>query len=383
MRVTGLRLENFRNHALTRLSGSDSVNVFLGDNGEGKTNILEAVSYLCLTKSFYAGNDRVAAQIGKEYFVLEGELRSDRGLDFTVRVTFDAASAQKKFLVNNAEVETLASVVGRFPVVILSPEGGLVTTGSPSDRRKFIDIAISQASKRYLDELLEYRRVLKQRNKILLDAKIARHDPGDAIEPWSESLVDHGTELIVKRREFVKDFAVQVADAFQKLTGEQETPSLRYLPSVDIDDGADSAAIASEFAVQLTENFSEERRTGSTLVGPHRDEIEFTINGLDLRKFASQGQHKTFLVALKVAEFHYLKEQCNETPVLLLDDVFSELDEHRSHRLLNMVGQLGQTFITSTSEQVFAGALESNSGAKRFFVKQGVVTNEEAGNFVH
>ena len=155
MRVSALRLENFRNHERTQLRGADSVNVFLGDNGEGKTNILEAVSYLCLTKSFYASNDRVASQIGKEYFVLEGELHSDRGTDFTVRVTFDAANAQKRFLVNNAEVETLASVVGRFPVVILSPEGGMVTTGSPSDRRKFIDIAISQASKRYLDGLLE------------------------------------------------------------------------------------------------------------------------------------------------------------------------------------------------------------------------------------
>jgi DNA replication and repair protein RecF len=231
--------------------------------------------------------------------------------------------------------------------------------------------------------LLGYRRVVKQRNKILLDARITRQDPGEAIEPWSKGLVEHGTQLIVKRREFLKEFTTQVADAFQRLTGEQETPMLNYAPSVTVDEQATAGEIADRFMQSLTEQFTEERRAGTTLVGPHRDEIEFSINKRDLRKYASQGQHKTFLVALKVAEFHYLKEQCNETPLLLLDDVFSELDEHRSHRLLNMVGELGQTFITSTSEQVFSGALEWGNGARKFLVKQGAVTHEEAGKYVH
>ena len=383
MRVTALRLEQFRNHAHTRLQNADATNAFLGDNGEGKTNILEAVSFLCLTKSFYAGNDRVAVQLGTEYFVVEGELQSDGGTAYSVRVTYDAASAEKRFLINNAEAETFASVIGRFPVVILSPEGGTVTTGSPSDRRKFVDLAVSQASRRYLDELLEYRRVLKQRNKILFDARTTRQDCSSIIEPWSKSLVEHGTQLMSKRREFLDEFAPPVAEAFQQLTGEQETPALRYAPSVAIGEDSTAGEIANRFTDQLTEQFSEERRAGTTLVGPHRDEIEFTINGRDLRKFASQGQHKTFLVALKIAEFHYLKERCNETPLLLLDDVFTELDEHRSRRLLNMVAQLGQAFITSTNEQVFSGALEWGNGARKFFVRQGVVSYEETGNFVH
>jgi len=383
MRLTGIRLEQFRNHSRTALQCGDTMNIFLGDNGEGKTNILEAVSYLCLTKSFYAGNDRVATRIGNEYFIVEGDLHSDRGVDFSVRVAFDAVNAEKKFLVNNAEVETLSSVIGRFPVVILSPEGGAVTFGAPADRRKFIDLAISQANKRYFEELLEYRRVLKQRNKVLFDARMSRQDYSDVIEPWTKNLVEHGTQLIVKRREFLREFSPYIADAFQQLTGEQETPALHYAPSVTLDEGSAAPEIENRFSTQLQEQFVEERRAATTLVGPHRDEIEFTINGRDLRKFASQGQHKTFLVALKVAEFFYLKEQCSETPLLLLDDVFSELDEHRSHRLLGMVRRLGQTFITSTSEHVFADALEWGNGAKKFFVRQGVVSYEETGKLVH
>ena len=390
MRVAELRLEKFRNHGSTRLPCAENGNIILGDNGEGKTNILEAISYLCLTKSFYASNDRVAVQIGKDFFIVEGKLRSDSGIEFTVRVSYDVANTEKKFLVNNAEAETLTSVVGKFPVVVLSPEAGAITSGSPSDRRKFIDLAISQASKRYLEELLEYRRVLRQRNKILFDAKVTRQSPqecAEVIEPWNKGLVEHGAQLMVKRAAFLHDFIGHVADAFQQLTGEQETPALRYAPSVFAQEGETTAEVESRFAAMLDEQFPEERRVATTLVGPHRDEIELTINGLDLRKFASQGQHKTFLVALKVAEFFYLKEQCNETPMLLLDDVFSELDEHRSQRLLRMVQQLGQTFITSTNEQFFSNAFANDSNwggaAKKFSVHQGVVTYEKAGNLVH
>ncbi|MGH2568534.1 MAG: DNA replication/repair protein RecF [Bacteroidota bacterium] len=380
MRLKNLRLENFRNHDNTRLVHADNANVFLGDNGEGKTNILEAISYLCLSKSFYAANDRIAAQIGKDYFIIEGEFCSDRDVDFFVRVTYNTPNAEKKFLINNAEVETLASVVGRFPVVILSPESGATTTGSPADRRKFIDLVISQASRVYLQTLLEYRKALKQRNKILLDAKVTRRDCTDIIEPWDKSIIDLGTQITLKRQGFFQGFIGYVQKAFEEFVGELEIPGIDYVSSIPLKGNDSAEQVKKEFEKQLQVQQAEERRMGMTLVGPHRDEIEFTLNGLALRKFASQGQHKTFLVALKAAEFYYLKEQCNETPLLLLDDVFSELDEYRSQRVLHLVQNVGQTFITSSSEHMFPAGFEWGGTTKKFSVKQGTVLHEEASN---
>lgn len=383
MRLTNLRLVNFRNHGETQLSFGHGANIFLGENGEGKTNILEAVSYLCLTKSFYANNDRHALQLGKDFFAVEGEMLSDRGTGFAVRVLYNQNGAEKKLWINKTETDSFSAVIGKFPIVVLSPDGGATTHGSPVDRRKFVDLAISQASKMYLENLMEYRRVLKQRNKILFDARAARQDCTAQLEPWSEALVETGTQLILKRGGFIREFAQYVRDAFQHVIGGSETPSIRYASSVDVSEGTAAGEIQKQFRRQLNEQQPEERRTGTTPVGPHRDEFEFAINGLELRKFASQGQHKTFLVALKMAEFFYLRERCNETPLLLLDDVFSELDERRTERVLNLVQGLGQAFITSTSEQVFPADFAWGGMKKRFSVRQGTVIHEEAGNLVH
>ena len=352
------------------------------NNGQGKTNILEAVSYLCLTKSFYASNDRIAAQIGKEYFIVEGNFLSDRGVEFFVRVTYDTANAEKKFLVNNAEAETLASVVGRFPVVILSPESGATTAGSPADRRRFIDLVVSQASKAYFQTLLDYRKALKQRNKILFDAKISRQDCTALIEPWDRSVIDLGTQITLRRQRFFREFTAYIQGAFEELVGESETPGMRYLSSIPLSGNGTAEQVQKEFEKRLQSQQTTERRMGVTLVGPHRDDIEFTINKRELKKFASQGQHKTFLVALKAAEFYYLKEQCNETPLLLLDDIFSELDEHRSQRVVDLIQHVGQTFITSTGEQMFPARFEWGGTTKKFYVRQGTVTHEEASTVV-
>jgi DNA replication and repair protein RecF len=383
MRLTNLRLVNFRNHGETRVPAVNAVNVFLGDNGEGKTNVLEAIAYLCLSKSFFSGGDRVALQIGKEFFAVEGDFVADNTTCFAVRVLYNAPSGEKKIWVNKAELETLSTIVGKFPVVVLSPEGGAITAGAPVDRRKFIDLVLSQASRVYLDKVLEYRNILKQRNKVLFDAKISRQDCTELLEPWDVQLVDLGASVSERRAEFVREFSSYVSDAFQRLTGESETPAMQYRSSVVTHGSESNGELREQFRKQLSEQHDEERRAGTTLVGPHRDEIGFTINGLDLRTFASQGQHKTFLVALKIAEFYYLKERCNETPLLLLDDVFSELDEHRTRQVLRLMQSLGQTFLTSTNEQLFSGKLAWNSAAKKFSVHQGVVTYEETGSLVH
>lgn len=350
------------------------MNVLVGDNGQGKTNALEALSFFCLTKSFYASADATVLQREKTFFEIEGTLESDGGKEYSLRVAYDDHLKKKKYTINGMEVEKFSTVIGMFPVVILSPENNAITFGSPNDRRKFADLVISQSSASYMEDLMEYRRILRQRNRILSEAQ--GNDCADRLGPWNDMLIAYGARIVRRRRIFIKEFMPYIADTYRHIVGDQETPAIEYLPTVPAGENDEGNDIAQAIAAKLQRRYKDELRFKTTLVGPHRDEILFSLNGMHLKHFASQGQHKTFLVALKVAEFFYLKERCNETPVFLLDDVFSELDEHRSQKLLSLVDTLGQSFITATSEKIFGGSRWDNE-RKKFHISNGSVVNEK------
>lgn len=373
MKIVRARLSNFRNHHDTAFEFGARMNVLVGDNGQGKTNALEALSFFCLTKSFYAGADALAMRRGSASFELEGTLASDDGREFRVRVAYDDAQKRKKYSINGAESESLSSVIGMFPVVVISPENAAVTFGAPGDRRKFADLVIAQSSASYMEDLLEYRRIVRQRNRILAEAQ--GNDCRAALEPWSEMLAAYGARIVRRRVRFVDEFLPIILESYRHIVDEREVPSLRYATAVPADGTEEELAGALRAA--LLRRHREELRFRTTLTGPHRDDIELSLDGLPLRQFASQGQHKTFLVALKAAEFFYLKERCRETPVFLLDDVFSELDEHRSRRLLTLTESLGQTFITAVSEKVFGGA-EWNGERRRFPIAGGSLISRTA-----
>lgn len=369
MNVAEIRLTNFRNHESSDIRFGSGFNILLGSNGQGKTNVLEAISYLSLTKSFYAANDSTTLQIGREFFEINGTLLTQEKIENRVCVTYQRETGEKQFSINRSRPETLGSVIGRFPIVILSPENSAITFGAPLERRKFLDLILSQVSRVYFDDLLEYRRALKQRNKILTDLRIHRRGGEDLLDPWTEELINYGSRIIHRRRQFVNEFEIYVKRAYYDVVQNHEEPRADYVGIAEIPD--DAAGIA----VVLERNFGERRREeirrGATLVGPHRDELQFSINGISVQRYASQGQHKTLLVALKVAEFFYLKERNEEVPILLLDDVFSELDEHRSKNILEMIGALGQTFITSTSEAVFQDSITWGENNRKFYVENG------------
>lgn len=370
MKISNALLRSFRNHNETAFDFGARVNVLLGENGQGKTNVLEALSFLCLTKSFYATADATAVQRNATSFEIESALESDGGKEFRVRVAYDDAKKEKLFSINGARAEKFSSVIGMFPVVVLSPENNAITFGSPGDRRKFTDLVISQSRKSYAEDSMEYRRIIRQRNAILAEAD--GKDCSAELAPWDEMLIAYGARITEKRREFFGDFSPYISQTYLDIVDERETPKIEYLPSVTLAPDVKAEEIAPLIAAKLAKRRNDERRFRTTLVGPHRDEISFSINGLSLKHFASQGQHKTFLVALKVAEFFYLKDRCNETPVFLLDDVFSELDEHRSKKLLSLAETLGQIFITTTSEKVFGGA-EWNNERRKFYIRNGAV----------
>jgi DNA replication and repair protein RecF len=352
---------------------AEGVNAIIGDNGQGKTNIVEAISYLCLTKSFYASSDVVALKIGQEEFSIRGSFESDGGTVRKVEAQYERTSGEKSILINGVPAETMSSVIGEFPVVILSPEQGGITNGAPSERRKFLDIVIAQSSKAYLQELLEYRKILRQRNKVLLNAKLARRDCSEILEPWDEALVETGSRLTHRRRQFVREFSRDIACSYETIAGSGETPGINYEPSVPAEGAESVEAIKGVFTEELRLQEVEERRLGVTAVGPHRDEVSLSINGINVRKFASQGQHKTMLIGLKLAEVAYLKERCAETPILLLDDVFSELDEHRSKRLVQQLEGLGQVFVTATDLRAFPRQFPWGTKNQTFTVSAGSI----------
>lgn len=377
MKLLSLTLRQFRNHASSTFTFGASSNVLLGRNGQGKTNVLEAISYLCLTKSFFAGADTTAVQCGTTMFEVEGEFLSDVNVRHRVRICFDEQLRQKKFFINASEITRLSEVIGLFPIVVLSPENNSITFGSPSERRKFTDLVMSQSSKAYIEDMMEYKRVLRQRNKILSDAQ--GNDCSAALAPWTEMLIRHGAAIIYRRNKFLNEFVAYVEKAYDIVAHNNERPGLAYVPQITAHPAMEREEIEAAMRVLAEKKKADERRAGATQFGPQRDDIAFSINGLPLREYASQGQHKTYLIALKIAEFWYLKERCAELPVILFDDVFSELDETRSRQLLEMLAAMGQTFITTTSDRVFTGVRGWDDDNKKFFIRAGAVVSEEAG----
>jgi DNA replication and repair protein RecF len=368
-----LHLRNFRNHTDTSLEASEYVNVLLGQNGEGKTGVLEAISFTCMSRGLYGAADAVAVQHGKESFLLEAQFRSDRRVNVHVRVYYDRATGHKEVLLNGDRPERLADMVGRFPLVALSPEHAAITKGGPAERRRFVDIVLSQTDHRYLETLLEYRRILRHRNKLLFERRLGKPIGDDTLEPWNTSLVETGAEIILKRAAFIHEFRHPLAGAYAQFVGGREEPALAYRGTIPAEIGDSVATIAERFRQELRKREREETRLGMTLVGPHRDEFYFTLNGMDARSFASQGQHKTFLIALKIAERRYLHERTGEAPLLLFDDVFSELDEQRIQRVLGLLEHLGQVFVTTVNDKMFHHGYERQPHYRRYEVRNGTV----------
>jgi DNA replication and repair protein RecF len=380
MKIIHIQLHNFRNHESTELDFGEKINVVAGDNGQGKTNLLEGISFLCLTKSFYAGSDAIAVQDGKDILSLRGTFVSDPSIEFHNYLAYDKRLNKKEFYINNKQVETFSSVIGRFPLVVLSPENSPITFGTPADRRKFTDLVISQSSSSYMEEMLEYRKTVRQRNKILSEALYAKEGiqtTRKRTEPWNETLVSHGARIMARRAQFFKEFSSYLLAAYLMLVGEAETPRVLYQPNIPSGSEDSVEKLEDLFRAVIEKKSDEEYRTGTTLVGPHRDEVLFSINDSPLRSHASQGQHKTFLIALKIAEYQYLKERCRELPLFLFDDVFSELDNNRSRRLAAIFDSLGQVFITTTDEDLLHETGTWGSARRKILVRNGAAITAE------
>lgn len=338
-----IELQNFRLHKNTSLNFSDKLNLIVGGNGQGKTSILEAIYYLCTTKNLNLASESDVVLFGEQFFDAKGKF-SDLTQNQT-RMFYDLQKNKKSFFLDEKQIYNGSAVIGKFPIVSLIQSDHAITQGAPAERRRFVDSVISQASHAYLEILLEYNKTLRQRSSLLSQIKESRNvNLFSQLDAWTEALIITGSEIIKHRIRFVKEFNVYLTDAYNQIIENMEEPSIRYA-SIP---GADEDNIAEKYREELSDVRDDELRRGTNLAGPHRDDFILTINGLELKRFGSQGQHKTFQIALRFGQFFFIKEKLGKTPIFLMDDIFGELDTYRAGKISGYLARIGQAFITMT-----------------------------------
>ena len=338
-----LELTNFRLHKRTSVNFGSRLNYIVGGNGQGKTTILEAIYYLCTTKSLNNNSDIEKISFDEDYFEIEGLFKSL--VKNKVRINLLREATRKNTWLDDKPIKKSSSLIGSFPVVTLTQSDHSLTLGSPSERRKFVDSVISQSSETYLKTLIDYNKTLRQRSFLLNKIKEVNDSSMlGQFEAWTEVLIKNGIEIIKHRKEFIRKFNEYVRDVYVKLLDEKEKPDIKYLYL----SGNNIDNIEEVFRKKISERRNDELRRCVNLVGPHRDDFMFSINERELKKYGSQGQHKTFQIALKFAQYFFLKDALGKKPVFLMDDVFGELDEFRAKQTSKFLREIGQAFITLT-----------------------------------
>ena len=347
MQIKKLFLQNFRNYANEKFVFSDGLNVLFGKNAQGKTNCAEAVFYLCTGASLRIRHDKQLVKMGEDHAKIIAEAENRYG---TVTIEADIYENKREIRVNGAKITKNADLMGHINSVFFSPGELRLIQDGPDERRRFMNLSISQTSPAYYTALLRYNKILDQRNALLKNS-----DYGlvlDTLPVWDEQLCKYAATIVKKRVEFLEKLAPYAASAHAYLTDEAEELVVRPDKSYD----GDETEIAKTLMRRLANNYEKDLRLGFTTVGPHRDDLDVLISGVDAKAYASQGQTRTAALSLKLAEVQIFKDLSGEYPVLVLDDVMSELDLPRRKKLLQRVHGM-QTLLTCThAERVLYGA---------------------------
>ncbi len=351
MYLQRLKLSRFKNYGDIDIAFSPRINCLVGNNGVGKTNLLDAIYYLSFCKSFLNPYDAQNVRHGEEFFAIHGEYNME-GTEVPVSCVYRAGHG-KQMKYNKKAAAAFAEHIGRLPLVVVSPADQVLISGGSDVRRKFMDGVISQVDHTYLQQLLQYQKALEQRNTLLRTFYDNRYFDDDGIAVWDEQLAHLAEPIHVRRKEFVQDLTPLFLRYFKQIAQQaDEQPELIYLSQLH-----DEIPMLQ----QLVDSHRRDAMLTYTSVGVHKDDLELRIDGFPAKKFGSQGQQKTFLLALKLAQYDYIKSYCNRLPLLLLDDIFDKLDMLRVQQLMALVGSdcFGQTFVTDTQpgrvEAIFAG----------------------------
>jgi len=339
-----LSLQGFRNLPPQHLSFHPQTNFIFGANAQGKTNLLESIYFVCLTKSFRTHEERDCLTKNHDQFILQAVFEDERRVEQQLQIQYIRDSG-KKILLNNKPVYSTSTLIGQFPVVKLSREDQEITAGSPQHRRRFCNILLSQVAAAYLQTLKEYERVLLQRNRILQNFFRGRGEDQSACDLWTEQLVHKAQKLFEMRRQLVEDLNPLLAECYRRFN-KGEPLQICYQPNVGETAGQSFATV---FWQRLRACRQQEQKQGTTLLGPHRDEFVFFIAKKELRKFGSRGEHKSALISLKAAEVALIRNRLDTWPIILLDDLYAELDLERAQGALNHYPKELQRFVTGTS----------------------------------
>lgn len=357
MKIESIKLENFRNYGKLELSLSGGTNLFYGDNAQGKTNILESV-YLCgTTKSHRGSKDREIIKFGQEESHIRMNLSKN---EILYRIDMHLKKNKAKGIaINGIPIHKASELLGLGNFVFFSPEDLNIIKNGPSERRRFLDMELCQLNKVYLYNLMNYNKILMQRNKLLKDIYF-HPEYEDTLEIWDAQMVQYGSQVIRAREEFISQLNDIIYDIHRKLSGGREDLLVTYEKNVSIEDFSDT----------IQRNREKDIKLKMSHTGPHRDDLSFMVRDVDIRRFGSQGQQRTTALSLKLAEIELVKEKSRDLPVLLLDDVLSELDGNRQHYLLDSIDGV-QTLITCTGIDDF---VENNFQIDRlFYVEDGSV----------
>ena len=357
MYLKKLALTNFKNYELNELEFSQKINCFTGNNGMGKTNILDAIHYLSLTKSFFNNIDSISIRHGEDYFIVQGTFARNGDED----QIYCAFQKQKQKLLkrNGKEYQKLSDHIGRYPVVMISPADSVLITEGSEDRRRFMNKIISQYNPQYLDSVLKYSKALQQRNKLLKDIGQSAKFDQDMLAIWDDQLVKYGTYVFNERSILVNELIPVFQEYYSLISSGKEKVTLKYKSHLSEGDFADS----------LLNSFTKDKYLEYTTVGVHKDDLILEMNDFPVKSLGSQGQQKSYLVALKLAKFDYIKRKAGFPPILLLDDIFDKFDAERVEQIIRLVGnhRFGQIFITDTHQNRLNDILTSLDTDYRLF----------------
>lgn len=347
MKLESIELTNYRNYSHLSLSFSDSVNIFLGENAQGKTNLLEAIYVLAIAKSARTAHDKDLIKWDKEYGKIKGKITRHGD---TVPMEIVISKKGKKAKANHLEKRRLSEYVGICNVVMFAPEDLNLIKGSPAIRRRFIDMEMGQIAPVYIHDLGEYLKVLQQRNALLKDFSRHAGSSGALLDILTEKLIELASGIVMRRQAFVSGLNKWAIEIHSDISHGRERLSIAYHSSVrDVLENCDRSKIVNAYEETYERLKKREIERGLTLIGPHRDDLQFQINDRDVQTFGSQGQQRTAALSVKLAELELIRHEVGEYPLLLLDDVLSELDDARKTHLLGVFKQKVQTFVTTTS----------------------------------
>ncbi len=338
MILKNISLKNFTNYEDAYCDFDENINIFVGDNAQGKSNLLESIYYISTISSSRKNKDKELIKWSRDYFSISAHFFNKYGEN---KVTVKVIGNKKEVYLNNYKIEKRKEYIGYLITVIFSPEDLYIIKGEPALRRQYIDNELSKTDVEYFVDNIKYKKILEQRNILLKEFK--RRSVSDALmDIWEEQLSKYGIKIIKKRLELIEQLKEISKEIHYRITDDAENLQIKYQTNIDIEN------IENSYRKLLKEHRQKDIDKGYTSVGPHRDDLEILINGISAKKFASQGQQRTISLSLKISEIEFIKKKTGEYPILLLDDVLSELDKKRKHKLLEEIENKVQTIITTT-----------------------------------